>query len=151
MRRAEDHDRPHLVDRVRWPVFALASLLLVLTLVDGVITLELLDHGCEEANPLMRFLLERSTGAFLAGKYVLTAIFLPVALVMSQYRLFGTRVRVVHFLPVVAGLYLVLIAYQVGLLNHKARRPQGPRPVAAAGPGARAGGARDAAAPGSEP
>jgi len=115
MRRAEDRARPYLVDRVTWPVFVLAVLLLVLTLVDGLMTVELLDHGFEEANPVMRFLLDRGTWAFFAGKYVLTAVFLPVALVMNQYRLFGTRFRVGHFIPVVAGLYLILIAYQIGL------------------------------------
>lgn len=117
MRRAGEKARPYLVDRVSWPVFVLAVLLLVLTLVDGLITVELLDHGCEEANPVMRFLLERGTWAFFAGKYLLTAVFLPVALVMNQYRLFGTRFRVGHFIPIVAGLYLILIAYQIGLWN----------------------------------
>ena len=115
MRRAAEQVRPHLVDRVSWPVFVLATLLLVLTLVDGLITVELLDHGCEEGNPVMRFLLDRSVGAFFVAKYTLTAVFLPVALVMNQYRLFGTRLRVGHFIPIVAALYLMLIAYQIGL------------------------------------
>ena len=43
--------RPYLVDRVSWRVFAVAALLLVLTLVDGLMTVVLLDHGFEEATP----------------------------------------------------------------------------------------------------
>jgi hypothetical protein len=117
MRRAEERARPHLVDRVSWPVFVLSALLLVLTVLDGVLTVELLDHGYEEANPVMRFLLERSTGAFFVAKYLLTAVFLPVGLVMNQYRLFGTRLRVGHFIPIVGLLYLALVAYQIGLWN----------------------------------
>ncbi len=119
MRRTEEHVRPYLVDRVSWQSFAMATLLLVLTLVDGMITVALLERGFEEANPLMRFLLNRSTGAFFIGKYVLTAAFLPVALVMNQYRLFGTRFRVGHFIPIVALLYLILIVYQLVLWNQK--------------------------------
>jgi len=109
--------KPYLVDRVSWPVFALAALLLVLTLVDGVITLLLLDRGFEEANPVLRFLLDRSTSAFFVAKYLLTALFLPRRPGDEQYRLFGTRFRVGHLIPIVAVLYLVLIVYQIVLWN----------------------------------
>ena len=61
----------------------------------------------------MRYLLDRGPIDFFIGKYLLTAVFLPVALVMNRYRLFGTRLRVGHIVFLVAGLYLVLIAYQV--------------------------------------
>lgn len=118
---------PYLVDRVTWPVFVTAIMLLILTLIDGVITVVLLEFGFEEANPVMRYLLERGTGAFFVGKYVLTAIFLPVALVMYQYRLFGTRLRVGHFIPIVAALYLVLITYQIVLLKQKLDEPSSMR------------------------
>jgi len=121
MRRGDEHDRPYLVDRAPWTWLITASLLLILTLVDGVITVALLDHGCEEANPLMAFLLDQGTGTFLIGKYVLTATFLPVALVMNQYRLFGTRLRVGHFIPMVVVLYVILIAYQIVLWSHRSR------------------------------
>lgn len=119
-RRDDEHGRPYLVDRVSVWSFAMATLLLVLTLVDGVLTLGLLDEGCEEANPVMRFLLDHGPGAFLAGKYLLTAVFLPVALVTSQYRIFGTRFRVGYCLPIVAALYLLLIAYQLTLWSQTA-------------------------------
>jgi hypothetical protein len=105
----------------------MGALLLVLTLVDGVITVTLLDHGFEEANPLMRVLLDRGTGVFFIGKYLLTAAFLPMAVVMYRYRLFGTRLRVGHFLPIVLTLYLVLIVYQSSLwLRRSARAETGP-------------------------
>jgi hypothetical protein len=119
-------------------VFALASLLLVLTIVDGMITIALLDRGFEEANPVMRFLLDRGTGAFFIGKYVLTALFLPVALIMNRYRLFGTGFRVGHFIPVVTGLYVILIVYQIGLWNLKPDRERAPAVAPATDAGARA-------------
>ncbi len=119
MRRGEEHDRPYLVDRVSWTFLAMASLLLILTLADGLITVSLLDEGCEEANPLMAYLLDQGTGTFLVGKYVLTALFLPVSLVMNHYRLFGTRLRVGHFIPIVVLLYLILITYQWVLWSHR--------------------------------
>lgn len=115
LRRAEEHDQPYLVDRVGARHFALAAAMLILTLVDGVFTVLLLERGCVEANPVMQYLLDHGTLAFFAGKYALTAVFLPVALVMNQYRLFGSRLRVGHFVPLVVALYALLIVYQIGL------------------------------------
>ena len=122
-------DEQCLVDRVPMPVFVIASLLLIFTLIDGVITYMLLDFGCEEANPLMRYLLEWSPVAFFVGKYALTAAFLPVALVMNRYRLFGTRLRAGHLIPIVAGLYIVLIAYQAALYRDRLHALETRKPV----------------------
>ena len=114
-RRADGHDALYLVDRVPGRVLVLAVAILIMTVVDGVFTVLLLERGCVEANPVMQYLLERGNWAFFTGKYVLTAAFLPVALVMNHYRLFGTRLRVGHFVPVVVVLYTLLIVYQVAL------------------------------------
>jgi hypothetical protein len=92
----------------------------VLTLVDGMLTIVLVDLGFEEANPVMRYLLDRGPIDFFIGKYLLTAVFLPVALVMNRYRLFGTRLRVGHIVFLVVGSYLALIAYQLKLWHDNA-------------------------------
>jgi hypothetical protein len=130
-RRAEEDGASYLVDGASWPVSLMSAALLVLTLVDGLITVALLDQGCEEANPVMRVLLDRGLGAFFVGKFVLTAAFLPVAVVAYRYRLFGTRLRVGHVIPIVVALYLVLIAYQATLWER--RRDFEPGVEAAAG------------------
>jgi hypothetical protein len=116
LRREEEDSRPYFVDRVSAPVFTLLTLVLVLSVLDGLFTFALLEHGgFVEANPLMRLLLDRGAWLFFAGKYVLTVAFLPFAIVMHRYRLFGTKLRVGHLVPVVVALYVVLIAYQIGL------------------------------------
>jgi hypothetical protein len=91
--------------------------LLSLTIVDGVLTLELIHLNSEEANPVMAGLLEQSEFAFLMGKYVLTAAGLPFLVVYQQYPLCGTRFRVGWLLPVFVGLYLVLLFHQCTLLR----------------------------------
>jgi hypothetical protein len=116
-RRAEEERRPYFVDRVPTYLFVLGILLLILTLVDGLITLVLLDANCEEANPLMAYLLGRGPMTFMLGKYLLTAIFLPVTMVLNRCFLFGTRFRVGYLFPIFVALYFVLIVYQVGLLR----------------------------------
>jgi hypothetical protein len=106
----------------------LVVLVLLLTLADGVLTLLLLDLSCEEANPLMAYLVERGPLWFLGGKYLLTALGLAVFLVLKYYRLFGTRFRLGHFIPILAALYVALLVYQLSLfrkvqLLHRPRDP----------------------------
>ena len=105
-------------DRFDALTLAFIVAVLVLCIVDGVLTIELLDVNSEEANPVMRFLLDRGHIPFLVGKYVITAAGLPFLVVYKNWPLFGTRFRVGFLLPVFLGLYLVLVAYQVHLLGH---------------------------------
>ncbi len=89
--------------------------LLTATILDGVITLHLIDIGCVEINPLMSRLLRIGMVPFLLGKYVLTATGLPLLLVFKNHYLFGTRFRVGYLLPIFVALYMILLAYQLRL------------------------------------
>ena len=101
-------------------MFFMSVFLLICTIVDGLITIVLLDYGFEEANPLMRIILKKAGPLnFFAVKFLLTAIFLPVALVMYRYRLFNTRFRVGYLIPIVACLYVILLTYQWALWNQR--------------------------------
>jgi hypothetical protein len=117
VRRRDERRGAYFLDRFDALTLAIIVGLLGLTLVDGVLTVELLDVNSEEINPLMRHLLDRGHGAFFIGKYVLTATGLPLLLVYKNYRMFGTRFRVGYLLPLFLSLYLLLAAYQVHLLN----------------------------------
>jgi hypothetical protein len=112
LRRGEESRGAFFVDRFDSLTFALVVTLLCMTILDGVLTIELLGMNGEEANPIMGYLLNRGPLAFLLGKYVLTAVGLPFIVVYKNYRLFGTRFRAGFLLPVFVGLYIVLISYQ---------------------------------------
>jgi hypothetical protein len=116
-RRADEERKPHVIDR--FPTYLVASglLMLLLTIVDGVFTLVLLDADCEEANPAMGYLLGHGPMAFLLGKYALTAAFLPVCLVLNRCFLFRTRFRVGYLFPIFVALYILLVGYQLVLLS----------------------------------
>jgi hypothetical protein len=116
-RRAEQHRQPYFVDRFSATMFGLVLALLLLTIVDGLITLNLMARDCQEINPLMRYFLGKGPVAFLLGKYVLTAAGVPVLLIFKNYYLFGTRFRVGYLLVLFVLLYLGLIAYQIQLLR----------------------------------
>ncbi len=116
-RRADEHSQPYFVDQFPSTTLALIVVLLVLSVSDAAITLILLEDGCEEINPLMMHLLNIGPLAFLLGKYVLTAIGIPLLLVFKNHYLFGTRFRVGYVIPMFVVMYFVLIGYQCCLLR----------------------------------
>jgi hypothetical protein len=116
-RRRQDRQGAHFVDRFHPGMLALVVALLVLTIADGVLTLELIHLNSEEANPVMAHLLRHGDLAFLMGKYVMTAAGIPFLVVYQHYPLCGTRFRVGWLLPVFIALYLVLLFHQRSLLQ----------------------------------
>lgn len=109
-------DRTHLyVDRyhpaLRWVCIGL----LVLSGVDAFLTLDLLERGGEEINPLMRLLLNLDVGVFFYTKLGLTALGLAVLLVHSHFK-WLRLVSVSHVLWMLFAGYAVLIHYELYLL-----------------------------------
>jgi hypothetical protein len=116
-RRLDERSGDYFVDRWGPATLAMIVGLLVLTITDGVLTIELLDRNSEELNPIMAQLLGRSHHAFLAAKFVLTAAGLPFLVVFKNYRMFGTRFRIGYLFPAFIGLYLLLLSYQWNMLE----------------------------------
>jgi hypothetical protein len=116
-RRTEERQGVYFVDRFKAGTLALIVVLLGLTIIDGVLTLELIDLNSEEANPIMAHLLTRGDRAFLMGKYIMTAAGLPFLVVYQHYPLFGSRFRVGWLLPAFIALYLILLFHQWTLLQ----------------------------------
>mgnify|MGYP007070719932 CR=1 FL=1 len=112
-RRADEHCRPYYVDRFSALMLGLIVAMLAASFADAVLTIHLLGIGWYEANPVMACLLEYGVSWFFVGKYLLTAVGLPVLLVFKNHYLFGTRFRVGYVIPAILVFYLVLIAHQL--------------------------------------
>ncbi len=117
VRRHEERQGAYFVDRFDNLTLVLVLSLLGLSLLDGVLTVELLKLNSEEINPAMKFLLNRGYTAFFLGKYLLTAAGLPFLLVYRNYPLFRSRFRAGALFPVFLVLYLVLVTYQLHLFE----------------------------------
>lgn len=116
-RRADELHQAYFVDQFPSHTLALVVILLVLSVCDAAITLILIEDGCEEINPLMIHLLNIGPLAFLIGKYILTAIGIPLLLVFKNHYLFRTHFRVGYIIPMFVVMYFVLIGYQCCLLR----------------------------------
>ncbi|QEH35849.1 hypothetical protein OJF2_44060 [Aquisphaera giovannonii] len=117
VRRASEREGAYFLDRFDATTLAMALSLLALTLIDGLLTIEVLDRSGEEINPVMRHFLGRGHGPFLVAKYCLTAAGLPVLVVYQNWPFWGTRFRVGYLLPIFVGLYVALVTYQLRLLG----------------------------------
>jgi Domain of unknown function (DUF5658) len=94
-------------------LFFLCLSLPIFTLIDGILTLELIDLDCTEINPIMDYLLSIGPMSFLVSKFLLTTAGLPVLLMFKKHRLFCTKFRVAYLVPVIAVAYVNLIFYQL--------------------------------------
>jgi len=116
-RRASERRLPYFVDRFSPAMFIVVLLLIIASLVDAVLTIQLLQAGGDEINPLMDRLLDLGVMPFLLGKYALTVSGLPLLLIFKNHYMFGSRIRVGHLIPIAVLLYAALIGYQLVLMH----------------------------------
>jgi hypothetical protein len=113
-RRTGDHELPVDFHDRRLLVPAIA--LLLLSIGDAFLTIKLMSHGAEEANPLLAFVLEEHPRLFAALKMVLTGAGATLLVVLARARVFNV-VRVSLFLYGLVAGYVALIAYEAWLLG----------------------------------
>jgi hypothetical protein len=95
---------------------ATAILILVFSGADALLTLELIEHGAYETNPLMRPLLAGSALAFTLVKVGLTAGGVVLLTLLARMRLFG-RLSAGLLLYALLALYGALIFYEFSLID----------------------------------
>jgi len=111
-------DRTYLVVDWHSPrVLALVLLILGLSTLDGVLTIMLMSHGANEANPVMALFVPHNLGWFAAIKLGLTSIGAAVLVAcarMKLFRLFPGEV----LLYLVVACYSALVGYELHLLEN---------------------------------
>jgi hypothetical protein len=90
--------------------------ILLLSVCDAFLTLQLLELGAVEVNPLMAMLLDGASTGFAFWKVGLTAAGVVILTVMARLHVFG-RLPVSAMLYLVLGLYAGLIGYEYWLLR----------------------------------
>jgi len=114
-RRREDRRFP-LMDTFDSTAMCLAVTLMVLSITDAVLTLNILAAGGEEVNPVMNHMLGYGTFAFVASKMLMTAIPLT-ALTAAGNLVVYNFVRVRTLTATLVGLYCGLIVYELTILS----------------------------------
>ena len=115
-RRAEDQEKHRFVD-VYSPAFLLVIVVILsLSILDALFTLELIGRGAQELNPVMAFFLQFGHLPFLLSKYLLTASGLMALLILKNCTVWGGKISAKVVLLTIPFLYMILIGYEVLLL-----------------------------------
>ena len=96
-------------------LFFLATGTMLLSTLDAFLTLQLLNRGAVEINPVMAAVMGYGTFAFAAVKMLLTGAGILVLVFLSRSRLFN-RFRTGLALTVFFSLYCCLVCYEFVLL-----------------------------------
>lgn len=117
LRSRRQQHRRELDDRVfsdrghPW-IFFLATGIMLLSATDAFLTLQLLQRGMIEANPIMDAIMAHGTMLFTASKLMLTAFGLLVLVFLAQFR-FLNIIRVGLMLTTFFSIYACLICYEL--------------------------------------
>ena len=115
IRRKEDENGLIILDTHGPWVFVLAVIILVLSIIDGLLTLNLIGRGAHEINPVMSYLIQLNPYIYFFTKCFLTAISVIILILFRNYRSKIFRVRITNLLPVIAVLFIIVIFYQLHL------------------------------------
>jgi hypothetical protein len=74
-------------------IFAVILVIVLLSISDAYLTLDLISRGAVELNPIMAYYLDHSALAFFGIKYLLTCASIIVILAIKDLYLFRTKVQ----------------------------------------------------------
>ena len=110
-RRLDDEEVIFLDWHHPW-LFFLATGTMLLSCADAFLTLQLLDLGMIEANPVMNAVMAQGTLVFTSTKMAMTAIGILVLVFLAKAR-FLNRIRTGLFLTTFFSFYACLVCYEL--------------------------------------
>ena len=116
VRRKLDRSKLYMLDYYPPRLFYVLTAVLILSIVDALLTLWLVDRGAVEINPIMAYYLNLGPATFMAIKYFITAVAVTLV-VMLNYAF--VRFMGFHFgslLNVFAGCFLLVVVWELILI-----------------------------------
>ena len=117
IRRKEDQGRIFLVDQYCPILFIAIIAILFLSVLDGLLTLYMLDFGVYEANPIMAYLLDIGPYTFFITKYAITIITTCGLLLLRGIVIQKFNISAQSLIYFVACLYSVVVMWQLYIVS----------------------------------
>jgi hypothetical protein len=115
IRREDDKDKILFFDQYGSGIFAVIVFILLLSIIDALLTLFLIDCGASEINPIMAYFLNFGPFTFMSVKYFLTCYSLVVLLIFSNVFLVRFKMYARSLFSFVIGLFLIVIGWELFL------------------------------------
>jgi hypothetical protein len=116
VRRAEDRARLFIFDRYNPKLFAAIAAILMLSILDALFTLILIENGSSELNPVMAYFLQHGLLSFIVAKYLLTSIGVVILLILKNVFLARAKIYAHSLFSAVIVTFLTVIAWEIFLL-----------------------------------
>jgi hypothetical protein len=117
IRRQEDRDRIFFVDWYGSKLFVAILAVIFLSVLDGFLTLLLMNRGAYEVNPIMAYLLDVSSFAFVTGKYALTCMAALIGLMLRNVVIRRIKLSTYALLYLLAGAFAAVVAWELYLIS----------------------------------
>ena len=116
IRRKDDKYKIFYLDRYSSTLFACIVTILLLSVIDALLTLYLVDHGAVELNPLMAFYLDSDPLVFMSIKYLLTSASIFILLMCGNVTARKVNITINALFPVLIAAFASTVAWQLYLI-----------------------------------
>jgi hypothetical protein len=118
IRRQHDRYKPFCFDQYSPALFAPIVLILLLSIIDALLTLFLVDCGAREINPLMAYFLKFGPFAFMGVKYFLTCFSAMIFLIFHNVYFQRLRVHTRTIFTCAIAMFVIVIGWELFLIFH---------------------------------
>jgi hypothetical protein len=115
-RRKDDIHRTFYFDRYSSNLFAAIVAILMLSVLDALLTLYLIDNGSEELNPLLSHFIEYGPFAFMGAKYFLTCAGVTILLLFRNVLLKRSVTHTRHIFSYIIVTFTTVIVWELCLI-----------------------------------
>jgi len=115
-RRDEDRGKAIIFDRYNQKLFLAITTILILSILDALLTLIVIQRGAKEVNPVMAYFLEHGTLIFIVAKYALTSIGVLILLIFKNVFLTKIKIYTHSLFPCVILVFIVVIIWELFLI-----------------------------------
>jgi len=115
-RRKDSRRRFCDIDRYSSKIFAAILLIITLSILDAIFTIDLVSRGAEEINPFMSYCLDHGPLLFFWVKYLLTCSSVIVILLSMNVYLFKTKIQAKILYLIISIPFILVVQWQVRLI-----------------------------------
>jgi hypothetical protein len=115
LRRSSDRRRFFLFDYYNPKLFYAMVLVLLLSAVDAMLTLLLIDEGAQELNPVMAYFLTFGPNIFLMAKYLITSASVVIVVLLNYIGIERVRFSIGELLHFFAGCFAAVVIWEAVL------------------------------------
>lgn len=116
VRRHADRRKLHMLDHYPPKLFWVLIVVLILSVIDALLTLWLIDNGAVEINPVMAFYIGLGPGIFMATKYMITVAVVTIGVLMNYAYVRFLRCQFGRILNLFAGCFVMVVGWELYMI-----------------------------------